>query len=90
MFWTSRPPCAGKLEAPLQRAASSGWWRDSGAIVRGVVAHVATDQSWNIVTLDVRETLKGAKAQRLKFAVYKFDKGDAALAQSQQAKGELV
>jgi hypothetical protein len=79
-----------KLESPLQLTSLEWLVADSEVIVRGTVADVATDQSWNIVTLDVLESLKGGKAERLKFALQKFDKGDAALAESKKSKRESL
>ena len=55
-----------KLEAPLQLASIEWLVADSDFIVRGVVVDVAGDQNWNIVTLDVLDTWKGADARRLK------------------------
>jgi hypothetical protein len=78
------------LGAPLVLTSLEWLVADSDVVVRGVVADVAADQNWNIVTLDVLETLKGAKAERVKFAVHKLEKGDAILAQSQKSKQELL
>jgi len=85
-----------KLEAPLQLASLEWLVADSDVIVRGVIHDVAAGDAgewrgnWNIVTLDVLETLKGAKAERVQFAMHMFDKGDAALAQAKKFKRELL
>jgi hypothetical protein len=81
---------AQKMEAPLQLTSLEWLVADSAVVVRGVVVEVAAYSEWNIVTLDVLETLKGDKVQRLKFAAHKFEKGNAALAKSKQAKQELL
>jgi hypothetical protein len=81
---------AQATETPLQLASLEWLIQDCDVVVRGVVADVAADQNWNIVTFDVLETLKGAKAQRLQFAAHGFDKGDASLAQSKQSKREVL
>lgn len=80
----------GKLEAPLQLPSIEWLVADSGAMVRGIVVDVAADQHWNIVTLQVRETIKGAKTERLKFALHRYDIGDAALAKWKQSQRELL
>lgn len=80
----------GKLEAPLQLPSIEWLVADSGAVVRGIVVDVAADQHWNIVTLQVRETIKGAKTERLKFALHRYDIGDAALAKWKQSQRELL
>jgi len=86
--------CAGELGAqnqmPLQLTSLEWLVADSEVVVRGVVVDVAADTHWNVVTIEVAEALKGAKAQRLKFAMHKFDQGDAALAQWRQSKRELL
>jgi hypothetical protein len=79
-----------KVVLPLQLTSLEWLVADADVVARGVVVEVASDQNWNIVTLDVLETLKGAKALRLKFVVHKFDKADAALAQAKQSKRELL
>ena len=51
------------MEAPLQLTSLEWLVADSDVVVRGVVVDVAVrSEHWNIVTLDVLETLKGAKA----------------------------
>jgi len=75
---------------PLHLSSIEWLVADNDVVVRGVVVDVATDQSWNIVTLDVRETLKGAKTERFQFAAHRFEQGDAALAESKQSKREGV
>lgn len=81
-----------KVVAPPLQMASLEWLvASSDVVVRGVIVDITADQgNWNIVTLDVLETLKGAKAQRLKFAAHKLDKADAALAQMKESKRELL
>src|ERR1700738_1098415 len=79
-----------KVVLPLQLTRLALLVAGADVVARGVVVEVASDQNWNIVPLDVLETLKGAKAQRLKFVVHKFDKADAALAQAKQSKRELL
>jgi hypothetical protein len=80
---------SGKL-APLQLTSVEWWVAGSGVIVRGVVTDVTAEGNWNIVTLDVREILKGDKADRLKFAVHKLDQTDAALGKWQKSQRELL
>ncbi len=75
---------------PLELASLEWAIADSDLVVRGVVVEIAVADHWNIVTLDVRETLKGAKTQTVRFAAYRFAKGDAGLARAKQAKRELV
>lgn len=79
-----------KLAAPLYLASLEWLVADADVIVRGVVSEVATDQSWNLVTLDVLETLKGKAGERVQFVAYRFEKGDAALADAKQAKREQL
>ncbi len=79
--------CPGAARAqhslpPLQLSSLEWAIADSEVVVRGVVVAVAADAHWNIVTLDVREMLKGAKTPRLQFAAYRFAKGDAGLARA--------
>jgi hypothetical protein len=81
---------AQQMELPLQLTSLEWLVADGDVVVRGVVVDVASYSEWNIVTLDVLESLKGAKAQRLKFAVYKLEKGNAALAQATKSKRELL
>ncbi len=75
---------------PLQLTSLEWFVAEADVVVRGVVVDVAVDQNWHIVTLEVLETLKGAKAQRLQFVVHKVDKRDAALARWKQSKQELL
>src|SRR5262245_2137446 len=79
-----------KLEVPLQLSSVEWLVADTDVIVRGVVVDVATDQTWNLVTVEVRETLKGAKAQRVKIALQKFAEGDAALAEAKKLQREQL
>src|SRR5690348_16849877 len=65
---------------PPLRLASLEWLvAESDVVVRGTVVDVASEQSWNIITIDVAETLKGGEARRLQFAAYNFDGMRAAL-----------
>jgi hypothetical protein len=89
-FLGARVVHAQELESPLQLTSLEWLVADSDVIIRGVVADVAVDRNWNVVTFDVLETLKGAQAKRLTFLVQKFDAGDAALAQAKKTKRELV
>ncbi|MDT7817846.1 MAG: hypothetical protein QOJ42_7762, partial [Acidobacteriaceae bacterium] len=75
---------------PLQLSSLEWVVADSAVVVRGVVTEVAADGHWNIVTLDVLETLKGVKTERLQFAAYQFAKGEAELARAKQSKRELL
>ena len=82
---------ASKVVMPLQLASVEWLVADSEVIVRGVVVDVAEDQSWNLVTLNVVESLKGAKDVRtLKFAAHKFVQGAAMLADSKASKTEQI
>jgi len=76
--------------SPLQLTSLEWLVADSEVMVRGIVVDVAVDKNWNLVTLDVRESLKGAKTERVRFAVYQFATGDAALAQMKQSKQEQL
>ena len=76
---------------PLHLDSLESWVADSDVVVRGVIVDIVADPgNWNIVTLDVLETLKGVKARRLQFAAHKLDKTDAALAEFKQSKQETL
>jgi hypothetical protein len=76
---------------PLQLSSIEWLIAESDVVVRGVIVDVTADENWNIVTLDVLETLKGAKVQRVKFAAHRFvETVDAALAQSKESKREML
>jgi hypothetical protein len=90
---------AGVFHVDAARAQHSGSLKlsslewavaDSDVIVRAVVADVAAADNWSIVTLDAREMLKGAKADRLQFVTHRFTKGAAQLARAKQSQRELV
>jgi len=86
-----RPDAAcAQHSMPLELSSLEWTVADSDVVVRGVVVEVAADANWNIVTLDVLETLKGARAARLQFAAHQFAKGDAQLARVKQSKRELL
>ncbi|HEX3315803.1 MAG TPA: hypothetical protein VHR72_12960 [Gemmataceae bacterium] len=89
-FFGARVVRAQDLESPLQLTSLEGLVGESDVIVRGVVADIAVDRNWNIVTFDVLETLKGAPAKRISFLLQKFDAGDADLARAKKSKRELV
>ena len=84
----ANPIHAQRMESPLQLTSLEWLVADNDVLVRGVVAEVAIDRTWNIVTLDVVETLKGPQAKRLTFVAQKFDAGDAALAEAKRSKRE--
>ena len=70
----------GPAVPPLHLTSLEWLVASSDVVVRGVIVDVAADQgNWNIVTLDVRETLKGDKAQRLRFAAHRYENADAVL-----------
>src|ERR1043166_1516307 len=76
---------------PLQMHSIEWLVASNDVIVRGVIVDVTPDTgNWNVVTLDVRETLKGAKAERLTFVAHKLEQADAALAEAKKSKRELV
>ncbi|HZZ77894.1 MAG TPA: hypothetical protein VFE62_05225, partial [Gemmataceae bacterium] len=75
---------------PLHLVSIESLVGNADVIVRGRVVDVSHDNAWNIVTLDVTETLKGDKAERLKVATHKFEAGDAMLAKAQKSKAEQV
>ncbi len=86
-----RPDAAcAQQSMPLQLSSLEWTVADSDVVVRGVVVEVIADENWNIVTLDVLETLKGARTSRLKFAAHKFARGDAQLTRAKQSKRELL
>ena len=81
----------GPIHARLEHASLEWLVANCDVVVRGVVVDIAADQgNWNIVTLDVLETLKGAKAKRVKFAAHKQHKADATLAQAKKSKREQL
>jgi hypothetical protein len=83
--WAQRDP------PPLVLTSLEWLVASNDVVVRGVIVDVAADAgNWNIVTLDVLETLKGAKAERVKFAAHKDDQADAVLAEAKKSKRELL
>jgi HEAT repeats len=82
------------MESPLQLASLEWLVADSDVIVRGVVSDIATDakwnKTWNVVTIDVLESLKGTPAKRLTFLAHKFEAGDAMLAEAKTSKREQI
>ena len=52
------------IAAPLTLTSLEWLVADSAVVARGVVVQVAAEEGWNVVTLDVLETLKGPKAER--------------------------
>jgi hypothetical protein len=84
-----------QLISPYQLSSLEWLVADATLVVRGRVVEVAdqtsddADMVWSIVTLDVLETLKGEKAQRLKFAV-RCNKSDASLERWRKSKSEQV
>lgn len=85
------PAQARILEAPLQFSSLEWLVAESGAIVRGTIVDIETDHSWHIVTLEVRETLKGAKAERVRFIAPKcFEPADTSLLNAKENKTEQV
>ena len=81
---------AQHMESPLQLTSLEWLVADSDVIVRGIVADVALDRNWNIVTIDVLENLKGAECKRLSFVAHSFDAGNAVLAEAKKSKREQV
>lgn len=81
-----------QLEPPPLQLTSLEWLvANSDVVVRGVIVDIAAEPgNWNVITLDVNETLKGARAQRLQFAAHKHDKADAALARAKNSKREQL
>ncbi len=87
-----RPDAARAQDSlpPLQLSSLEWAVADSEVVVRGVVGAVAADEHWNIVTLDVREMLKGAKTPRFQFAAYRFAKADAGLARAEAVETRVT
>jgi HEAT repeat protein len=81
---------AQQMESPLQLTSLEWLVAQNDVIVRAVVADVAFDRTWNLVTIDVLENLKGAQAKRLTFVAHSFEAGNAVLTEAKKSKREQV
>jgi hypothetical protein len=75
---------------PLQLFSIEAIVAESAVVVRGVVVDVADADGWNLITVHVRETLKGTAAKQVRFAAPRLAKLEAALGKAKQSQRELL